>query len=55
MSELCWQNIYNLQFWFFSLACIMQAQLLIPMVDWYKNRININRLKNINFEYILKK
>ncbi len=48
-----WQNIYNLQFWFFTLGCIvMPAQLLIPMVDWYKNRININRLKNIDFEYI---
>ena len=51
-----WQNIYNLQFWFFSLGCIITpAQLLIPMVDWYKNKINLKRFKNINFKYILTK
>ena len=47
-----WQNIYNLQFWFFSLGCIIiPAQLLIQMVDWYKNKINSNRLKSINFKF----
>jgi len=51
-----WQNIYNLQFWFFSLGCIViPAQLLIPMVDWYKNKINLKRLKNIKFKYTLVK
>ena len=51
-----WQNIYNLQFWFFSLGCIViPPRLLIPMVDWYKNKINSKRLKNIKFKYILVK
>ncbi len=47
-----WQNIFSLQFWFFSLGCaIMPAQLLIPLVDWYKNRINSKNFKNLHFEY----
>lgn len=47
-----WQNIYSPQFWFFSAGClIMPASLLIPMVDWYKNRINSLQFKNIKFNY----
>lgn len=47
-----WQNIFNLQFWFFSLGCIiMPSSLLILLVDWYKNKINSSKLKNIHFEY----
>lgn len=49
-----WQNLYNPQFWFFSLGCvIMPSFLLIPMVDWYKNKINSKRLKHIKFQYKL--
>lgn len=46
------QNLFSFQFWFFSLGCIIiPARLLIPMVDWYKNKINSNRLKSINFKF----
>jgi glycosyltransferase involved in cell wall biosynthesis len=49
-----WQNLFCLQFWFFSLGTvIMPPQLLIPMVDWYKNKVNSLNFKNIKFEYQL--
>lgn len=49
-----WQNIFNLQFWFFSLGCIaMPPFLLIRFVDWYKNKVNFLKLKNIKFQYQL--
>ena len=47
-----WQNIYSPSFWFFSLGCIaMPPFALIPLVDWYKRRINSRKLKFINFEF----
>lgn len=49
-----WQNIFSLQFWFFSLGCIiMPAKFLIPMVDRYKNKVNSKNLKHIKFKYQL--
>jgi glycosyltransferase involved in cell wall biosynthesis len=49
-----WQNIFSLQFWFFSLGCmVMPAKFLIPMVDWYKNKVNSKNFKGIKFEYQL--
>ncbi|MFH1744570.1 MAG: glycosyltransferase family 2 protein [bacterium] len=49
-----WQNIFSLQFWFFSLGCIaMPPFLLIPLVDWYKNKVNSKRLKHVKFQYKL--
>lgn len=49
-----WQNIYCVQYWFFSLGCvIMPPFLLIPLVDWYKNKVNTLKLKFIKFEYQL--
>lgn len=49
-----WQNILEPPFWFFSLGCIvMPASLLIPMVDWYKNKVNSKNFKHIKFEYQL--
>lgn len=49
-----WQNVYNPKFWFFSFGCaIMPAFLLIPLVDWYKNRINSRLIKKIDFKYKL--
>jgi glycosyltransferase involved in cell wall biosynthesis len=49
-----WQNIFSLQFWFFSLGCMVTPPfLLIPMVDWYKNKINSKMLTHIKFEYQL--
>lgn len=49
-----WQNIFNLQFWFFSLGCIIMPPLiLIPLVDWYKNKINYRRWRTIKFDFQL--
>lgn len=49
-----WQNIFSLPFWFFSFGCvIMPPALLIPLVDWYKNKINSQKLTEIRFEYDL--
>lgn len=51
-----WYNAFSLQFWFFSLGCIvMPASFLIPLVDWWKNRVNSKSLKNIKFNYKFKK
>lgn len=47
-----WINLFSPSFWFFSLGCmIMPPLLLIPLVDWYKNRINSRFLKKIKFNY----
>jgi len=52
LLEYRWQNIFSLQFWFFSLGCvIMSPFLLIPLVDWYKNKVNSRKLKKIKFTY----
>ena len=49
-----WQNIFSPKFWFFSLGClIMPAKILIPLVDWYKNKVNSKNFKHIKFEYQL--
>ena len=49
-----WQNLFCFSFWFFSLGCIICPPfILIPMVDWYKNKIYSKSLKKINFEYKL--
>ncbi|MDD4938288.1 MAG: glycosyltransferase [Candidatus Shapirobacteria bacterium] len=47
-------NLLSLGFWFFSLGCIITpASLLIPMVDWYKNKIYSQSIKNIKINYKL--
>lgn len=47
-----WQNIFSPQFWFFSLGCIaMPPFILIPLVDWYKNKVNSKNFRHIKFEY----
>jgi glycosyltransferase involved in cell wall biosynthesis len=47
-----WHNLYSLQFWFFSLGCILTPPfILIPLVDWYKNKIYSKSLMEINFKY----
>ena len=49
-----WQNLLSFQFWFFSLGClIMPPFLLIPLVDWYKNKVYSQLLINLKFEYEL--
>jgi glycosyltransferase involved in cell wall biosynthesis len=49
------KNIFSFQFWFFSLGTIIiPPSMLIPMVDWYKNKINSRKLNHIKFNYTLK-
>jgi len=49
-----WQNICSPYFWFFSLgSAIAPSFILIPLVDWYKNKINSKKLKHIKFSYEL--
>ena len=39
-------NLISPAFWFFSLGCIfMPRKILIPLVDWYKNKINSTKIK----------
>lgn len=50
------QNIGSPTFWFFSLGTIiMPPFILIPMVDWYKRKINSRKLTRIKFEYQFQK
>ena len=47
-----WQNVYSFPFWFFSLGCVLlPPQILIPLVDWYKNKINSRLCRGIKFDY----
>jgi glycosyltransferase involved in cell wall biosynthesis len=47
-----WHNLLNLSFWFFSLGCVITpASVLIPTVDWYKNKIYSRSLKHIKFDF----
>jgi len=49
-----WQNIYHPAFWFYSLGCIIiPPAILIPMVDWYKNKVNSKKFKHISIRYKL--
>jgi glycosyltransferase involved in cell wall biosynthesis len=48
------ENFFNPTFWFFSLGCaITPPFVLIPLVDWYKRRINSRKFKHIKFTYEL--
>lgn len=52
-----WENIFSLDFWFFSLGTLfIPANFLIKLVDWYKNVINywiLHFTTKIKFEYNL--
>ena len=49
-----WQNIFNPAFWFFSFGCMLTPPfILIPLVDWYKQKINSRNFKHIKFAYEL--
>jgi glycosyltransferase involved in cell wall biosynthesis len=49
-----WENIWSPTFWFFSFGCLLIPPFtLIPLVDWYKNKINSQKFKYINFSYEL--
>ena len=48
------QNLYSPAFWFFSLGTmILPPVILIPLVDWYKNKIYAKSFTNIKFSYSL--
>lgn len=45
------KNLISPVFWFFSFAALITPRfLLIPIVDWYKKRVNSAILKNITFK-----
>jgi len=47
-----WLNFFSLSFWFFSIGCLITpASILIPMVDWYKNKVYSQSLKHIKFDF----
>lgn len=49
-----WENMFSPAFWFFSLGCaIIPPFVLIPLVDWYKNKINSKKIRHIKFKYQL--
>ncbi len=49
-----WENVWSPTFWFFSLGCLVTPPfILIPLADWYKNKINSKKLSHIHFEYKL--
>lgn len=46
-----WQNLFNFFFWGITIGCIIiPPMFLIRMVDYYKNKILANYLKNIKFK-----
>jgi len=46
------KNIFSPAFWFFSLGCaITPPFILIPLVDWYKNKIGSKKLKHIKLKF----
>jgi glycosyltransferase involved in cell wall biosynthesis len=48
------ENIFSPTFWFFSLGSIVTPPfILIPLVDWYKQKINSRNYKDIKFNYEL--
>ena len=43
-----WENIFTPVFWFFALGTlIIPPTILIPLVDWYKNKVNFVRFTTI--------
>jgi glycosyltransferase involved in cell wall biosynthesis len=55
LLKLRWQNICSPSFWFFGLGCVLTSPfMLIPLTDWYKNKINSKKIKRIYFQYKLK-
>jgi glycosyltransferase involved in cell wall biosynthesis len=47
-----WQNFFNFFFWVIAIGCIITPPaLLIKMVDYYKNKINYKKFRNIRFNY----
>lgn len=48
-------NIINPKFWFFFLGCLITPSvILIPLVDWYKNKVNSKIIGKLKFDCDLK-
>ena len=48
------KNILSPSFWFFSLGCVVTPPfILIPLVDWYKNKIYSLSLGKVKMKYYL--
>jgi len=51
-----WKNIFSPIFWFFSAGTmVMPRAVLMPLVDYYKSSIKSRFLKDIQFDYDLKR
>ncbi len=47
-----WLNIFNLNFYFYSLGCILVPKSILPRItDFYKDKINSRIIKKIYFKY----
>lgn len=47
------RNLFDLKFWFFVIGTLlMPRQILTPLVDWYKARVNLNIVPKIKFERV---
>lgn len=47
------RNLLNLKFWFFALgALLIPRWILIPLVDWYKSKVNSKIVSQIKFERV---
>lgn len=45
-------NLFLFQFWFFSFGCLtIPPKILIPLVDFYKNKILSKSIPQISFQY----
>ena len=52
MIKYDWLNIFSINFWLFSLGCIViPSPVLTRIVDYYKNKINRSMIKKINFTF----
>jgi len=52
MIKVRGDNVVNPVFWFFVLGCIITPRfILIPLVNWYKSRINSKFIEKRKFEY----
>jgi hypothetical protein len=41
-----WMNFFNLKFWFFSTGTLLTPSfILLPLLDWYKDRILSRMIK----------
>lgn len=47
-----WTNVFDLKFWFFTFGCLaVPPKILAKLADWYKNKINSQKLGKIKFKY----